>query len=93
MYKRQVPNYILAFVVAGLTVYSQRLMNKSMAASMNGQQNQTNNMMMKIMTYYFPFAMFSITIGTPFAFGLYFLTGSIMTIIQSLIFKRPNAKK
>ena len=88
-----VPNYILAFVVAGLTVYSQRLMNKSMAASMNGQQNQTNNMMMKIMTYYFPFAMFSITIGTPFAFGIYFLTGSIMTIIQSLIFKRPNAKK
>lgn len=85
------PNYILAFVVAGLTIYSQRLMNKSMAA--NTQQNQANNMMMKVMTYYFPFAMFSITIGTPFAFGLYFLTGQIMTIIQSLIFKRPTVKK
>ena len=88
-----IPNYILAFVVAGLTVYSQRLMNKNMKANMNGQNNQTSDMMMKVMTYYFPFAMFSITIGTPFAFGLYFLTGSIMTIIQSFIFKRPAAKK
>lgn len=88
-----IPNYVLAFIVAGLTIYSQRLMNKNMAANMNSQQNQTSNMMMKVMTYYFPFAMFSITIGTPFAFGLYFLTGQIMTIIQSLIFKRPGAKK
>ncbi|MDE5976985.1 MAG: YidC/Oxa1 family membrane protein insertase [Turicibacter sp.] len=86
-----IPNYILAFVVAGLTIYSQRLMNKSMMSNNNG--NQTSNTMMKVMTYYFPFAMFSITIGTPFAFGLYFLTGQIMTIIQSLIFKRPGAKK
>ena len=88
-------NWILALLVAGLTVYSQRLMNKSMAASMNNnsQQNQTSNTMMKVMTYYMPFAMFSITIGTPFAFGLYFLTGQIMTIVQSLIFKRPGAKK
>ena len=88
-----IPNYVLAFIVAGLTIYSQRLMNKNMAANMNSQQNQTSNMMMKVMTYYFPFAMFSITIGTPFAFGLYFLTGQIMTIVQSLIFKRPGAKK
>ncbi len=85
-------NWILALLVAGLTVYSQRLMNKNMASNMNGQQNQTSNMMMKIMTYYFPFAMFSITIGTPFAFGLYFLTGQIMTVVQSIIFKRPSAK-
>ena len=61
------PNYILAFIVAGLTILSQRMMNKNMASS--AQQNQTSNMMMKVMTYYFPFAMFSITIGTPFAFG------------------------
>lgn len=88
-----VPNYVLAFIVAGLTFYSQRLMNKNMAANANAQQNQASNTMMKVMTYYFPFAMFSITIGTPFAFGLYFLTGSIMTIVQSLIFKRPGAKK
>lgn len=88
-----IPNYVLAFIVAGLTIYSQRLMNKNMATNMNSQQNQTSNMMMKVMTYYFPFAMFSITIGTPFAFGLYFLTGQIMTIVQSLIFKRPGAKK
>ena len=66
-------------------------MNKNMASS--AQQNQTSNMMMKVMTYYFPFAMFSITIGTPFAFGLYFLTGQIMTIVQYLIFKKPQAKK
>ncbi|MEO3111276.1 stage III sporulation protein J, partial [Turicibacter sanguinis] len=59
----------------------------------SAQQNQTSNMMMKVMTYYFPFAMFSITIGTPFAFGLYFLTGQIMTIVQYLIFKKPQAKK
>ncbi|MBQ1786635.1 MAG: YidC/Oxa1 family membrane protein insertase [Turicibacter sp.] len=85
-------NWILALLVAGLTVYSQRLMNKNMASNMNGQQNPTNNMMMKVMTYYFPFAMFSITIGTPFAFGLYFLTGQIMTVVQSIIFKRPSAK-
>ena len=85
------PNYILAFIVAGLTILSQRMMNKNMASS--AQQNQTSNMMMKVMTYYFPFAMFSITIGTPFAFGLYFLTGQIMTIVQYLIFKKPQAKK
>ena len=85
------PNYILAFIVAGLTILSQRMMNKNMASS--AQQNQTSNMMMKVMTYYFPFAMFSITIGTPFAFGLYFLTGQIMTIVHYLIFKKPQAKK
>ena len=85
------PNYILAFIVAGLTILSQRMMNKNMASS--AQQNQTSNMMMKVMTYYFPFAMFSITIGTPFAFGLYFLTGQIMTSVQYLIFKKPQAKK
>ena len=85
------PNYILAFIVAGLTILSQRMMNKNMASS--AQQNQTSNMMMKVMTYYFPFAMFSITIGTPFAFGLYFLTGQIMTIVQYLIFKKTQAKK
>ena len=85
------PNYILAFIVAVLTILSQRMMNKNMASS--AQQNQTSNMMMKVMTYYFPFAMFSITIGTPFAFGLYFLTGQIMTIVQYLIFKKPQAKK
>ena len=85
------PNYILAFIVAGLTILSQRMMNKNMASS--AQQNQTSNMMMKVMTYYFPFAMFSITIGTPFAFGLYFLTGQIITIVQYLIFKKPQAKK
>ena len=85
------PNYILAFIVAGLTILSQRMMNKNMASS--AQQNQTSNIMMKVMTYYFPFAMFSITIGTPFAFGLYFLTGQIMTIVQYLIFKKPQAKK
>ena len=85
------PNYILAFILAGLTILSQRMMNKNMASS--AQQNQTSNMMMKVMTYYFPFAMFSITIGTPFAFGLYFLTGQIMTIVQYLIFKKPQAKK
>lgn len=87
----QITNYILAAVVALLTIVSQRMMNKNMASS--SQQNQTSNMMMKVMTYYFPFAMFSITIGTPFAFGLYFLTGQIMTIIQYLIIKKPNAKK
>lgn len=87
----QIPNYILAAVVALLTIVSQRMMNKNMASS--SQQNQTSNMMMKVMTYYFPFAMFSITIGTPFAFGLYFLTGQIMTIVQYLIIKKPNAKK
>lgn len=85
------PNYVLAFLVAGLTILSQRMMNKSMAS--NSQQNATSNMMMKVMTYYFPFAMFSITIGTPFAFGLYFLTGQIMTIVQYVIFKKPQAKK
>ena len=85
------PNYILAFIVAGLTILSQRMMNKNMASS--AQQNQTSNMMMKVMTYYFPFAMFSITIGTPFAFGLYFLTGAIMQIIQFLIIKKPQRKK
>ena len=45
------------------------------------------------MTYYLPFAMFSITIGTPFAFGLYFLTGAIMQIIQFLIIKKKQRKK
>ena len=68
-------------------------MNKNMAATTSDQKNQTSDMMLKVMTYYLPFAMFSITIGTPFAFGLYFLTGSIMTIVQSYIFKRPTAKK
>ena len=38
------PNYILAFIVAGLTILSQRMMNKNMASS--AQQNQTSNMMM-----------------------------------------------
>lgn len=87
-------NWILALIVAGLSIYSQRLMNNNMADTMkNSQQNQANNTMMKVMTYYLPFAMFSITIGTPFAFGLYFLTGAIMQIIQFLIIKKPQRKK
>lgn len=86
----QIQNYILAASVAILTILSQRMMSKSMSSS--SQQNATSNMMMKVMTYYFPFAMFSITIGTPFAFGLYFLTGQIMTIIQYLIIKKPAQK-
>lgn len=87
-------NWILALIVAGLSIYSQRLMNNNMADTMkNSQQNQANNTMMKVMTYYLPFAMFSITIGTPFAFGLYFLTGAIMQIIQFLIIKKKQRKK
>lgn len=87
-------NWILALIVAGLSIYSQRLMNNNMADTMkNSQQNQANNTMIKVMTYYLPFAMFSITIGTPFAFGLYFLTGAIMQIIQFLIIKKPQRKK
>ena len=87
-------NWILALIVAGLSIYSQRLMNNNMADTMkNSQQNQANDTMMKVMTYYLPFAMFSITIGTPFAFGLYFLTGAIMQIIQFLIIKKPQRKK
>lgn len=69
-------------------------MNKNMADTMkNSQQNQTNNMMMKVMNYYLPFAMFSITIETPFAFGIYFLTGTIMQIIQFVIIKKPLTKR
>lgn len=87
-------NWILALIVTVLSIYSQRLMNKNMADTMkNSQQNQTNNTMMKVMNYYLPFAMFSITIGTPFAFGLYFLTGTIMQIIQFVIIKKPLTKR
>ncbi len=88
-----VPNIILAVLVAVLTFVSQRMMMSNQPQNSNAAGAQTANTMMKVMNIYFPFAMFSITVGTPFAFGLYFLTGSIMTIIQSLIFKRPNAKK
>ena len=89
----QLANWILALIVAGLSIYSQRLMNKSMMTNSPAQQNKTSNMMMKVMTYYMPFAMFSITIATPFAFGLYFLTGSVMQIIQFFIVKRSTSNQ
>ncbi|MGL4337246.1 MAG: YidC/Oxa1 family membrane protein insertase [Turicibacter sp.] len=90
----QLPNIILALAVAGLTVLSQRMMSKNMKATAgDGKAAAANNTMMKVMNIYFPFAMFSITIGTPFAFGLYFITGSVMTILQYVIFKKPGAKK
>ena len=89
----QLANWILALIVAGLSIYSQRLMNKSMMTNSSAQQNKTSNMMMKVMTYYMPFAMFSITIATPFAFGLYFLTGSVMQIIQFFIVKRSTSNQ
>ncbi|HAX73013.1 MAG TPA: stage III sporulation protein J [Firmicutes bacterium] len=86
-------NIILAIIVAGLTLVSQRMMSKSMPTSKDAPGAAANNTMMKVMNIYFPFAMFSITFATNFAFGLYFLTGSIMTILQYVIVKRPGAKK
>ena len=87
-----VANIVLAVLVAGLTFFSQRMMMSNQSQNNDAAGAKTANTMMKVMNIYFPFAMFSITIGTPFAFGLYFLTGSIMTIVQSLIFKRPKQK-
>ena len=82
-------NIVLAIFVALLTYVSQKMLSsRQPQQNSNAAGAQTANTMMKVMNIYFPFAMFSITVGTPFAFGLYFLTGSIMTIVQSLIFRR-----
>ncbi|MCL1949705.1 MAG: YidC/Oxa1 family membrane protein insertase [Turicibacter sp.] len=84
-----VPNYVLGVLVALLTFLSQRLMTPKQTPG--SQSNKTANTTMKVMNYYMPFMMFSMVIGMPAAMGLYFLTGNIVQMVQSLVFKRPAA--
>ena len=81
-----VPNYVLGVIVALLTFFSQRIMAPKQT---NGNQKGTANTTMKMMNIYMPFMMFSMVIGMPAAMGLYFLTGNLMQMLQSVIFKRP----
>jgi len=83
------PNYVFGVLIAALTFFSQRMMTKRNAA--NVQQGQASaNTAMKVMNIYFPFLMFSMVISMPVAMGLYFLTGSLVQIIQTVILKRPG---
>jgi len=87
------PNYIFGILIAGLTYFSQRLMMKRNAAATSTNANQNpaaNNAAMKVMNIYMPFLMFTMVISMPVAMGLYFLTGNIVQLIQTLVLKRPS---
>lgn len=84
-----VPNYILGVIVALIVFFSQRMM----APKQNNDStaNKSMNTTMKVMNYYFPFMMFMMVIGMPAAMGLHFLTGNLVQMLQSFIFRRPAA--
>ena len=85
-----IPNYVFGILIAALTYFTQRLMMKRNAA--NANQNQAaNNTAMKVMNIYFPFLMFTMVISMPVAMGLYFLTGNLVQLFQTLVFKRPGS--
>lgn len=86
------PNYVFGVVIAALTFFSQRMMTKRNAANVQQGQGQASaNTAMKVMNIYFPFLMFSMVIGMPVAMGLYFLTGSLFQILQTVVLKRPGS--
>jgi len=83
-------NYVFGVLIAALTFLHQRMMTKRMAHNTT-QAPANNNTVMKAMNIYMPFLMFTMVISMPVAMGLYFLTGNIVQVVQTIVFKRPGS--
>jgi len=84
----EMPNVVLAAIVAGLMYAGQTIMQKRTMAQKepNAQMGAMNPRMMSlIMLPMFAFMVY----GSPLAMGLYFLVSQIMMLAQNFLIKRP----
>lgn len=81
------PDFILPFLVAGFTFLQQKIMMSTQNRS--GAQNPQLQMQMNMMLYMMPIMIGVMTFFFPAALGLYWMTGNIFMIFQTLLINKP----
>jgi len=84
------PDYILPFLVGGFTFLQQKLM---MSFQNTSTQNPQLAMQMNLMLYMMPIMIGVMTFFFPAALGLYWATGNIFMIFQTLLINKPMMTK
>lgn len=81
------PDYILPFLVAGFTFLQQRITMSINPAS--SQQSPEMAMQMNLMLYMMPIMIGVMSFFFPAALALYWVTGNIFMVLQTLLINRP----
>jgi len=84
------PDYILPILTAGFTFLQQKLM---MSTNTSLQSNPQMAMQMNLMLYMMPIMIGVIAFFFPAALALYWVTGNIFMVIQTLLINKPMMSK
>ena len=84
------PDYILPLLTAGFTFLQQKLMMSTNTAS---QQNPQMAMQMNMMLYLMPIMIGVMAFFFPAALALYWVTGNIFMVLQTLLINKPLMAK
>lgn len=84
------PDYILPILTAGFTFLQQKLM---MSTNTSMQQNPQMAMQMNIMLYMMPIMIGVMAFFFPSALALYWVTGNIFMVLQTLLINKPLMAK
>lgn len=84
------PDYILPILTAGFTFLQQKLM---MSTNSSMQQNPQMAMQMNMMLYMMPIMIGVMAFFLPSALALYWVTGNIFMIFQTLLINKPLMAK
>lgn len=84
------PDYILPILTAGFTFLQQKLM---MSTNTSMQQNPQMAMQMNMMLYMMPIMIGVMAFFLPSALALYWVTGNIFMIFQTLLINKPLMAK
>ncbi|WYU99387.1 YidC family membrane integrase SpoIIIJ [Oceanobacillus sp. FSL H7-0719] len=84
------PDYILPILTAGFTFLQQKLM---MSTNTSVQQNPQMAMQMNIMLYMMPIMIGVMAFFFPAALALYWVTGNIFMVFQTLLINKPLMAK
>ncbi|WP_425464036.1 membrane protein insertase YidC [Oceanobacillus piezotolerans] len=84
------PDYILPILTAGFTFLQQKLM---MSTSSSANANPQIAMQMKMMLYIMPIMIGVMAFFFPAALALYWVTGNIFMVVQTLLINKPMMAK
>lgn len=84
------PDYILPFLTAGFTFLQSKLM---MSTNTSANQNPQVAMQMKMMLYVMPIMIGVMAFFFPAALALYWVTGNIFMVIQTIFINKPMMAK
>ncbi len=80
------PDYVLPFLVAGFTFLQQKIM---MSTNTAASQNPQMAMQMNLMLYMMPIMIGVMSFFFPAALALYWVTGNIFMVLQTLLINKP----